>query len=191
MPAPNRSPPTATVAWNRLWWSGPLRQRTRGREPVVCRTPGGESCSPCRQGARRLVDAFAELLKHEATDRLDTAVEVLAEHGLDRISQDRRLLSTAGGTAFAKAQIESDPEFATDSLSVSTTRRRPCSASCPSGRSGKAENRWSVPRHRARHRPGTRAVRSTHRRDALRTTTGGEGVNSRRLNELVAEPLLE
>ena len=150
MPAPNRSPPTATVAWNRLWWSGPLSVNayTGGVKPVVCRDLLEASLVVLvARALGGLVDTFAELLKHEATDRLDTAVEVhRAEHGLDRISQDRRLLSTAGGIlAFAKAQIESDPSSRPTSASVvdDTTAARAL-AGCPSGRSGKAENRWSV-----------------------------------------------
>ena len=126
-----------------------LRQRVHGgREPVVCcdlletslvvlvaRALGG------------LVDAFAELLEDEATD--------------GSTPPSRYIAPSTASTASARIDAFSRPPEASSPLprrrSSPTPSSRPTSASvvdettaaralasCPSGRSGKAENRWSV-----------------------------------------------
>ena len=102
-----------------------LGERVHGRREAVVR------CDLLEAGlvvliARALgrhVDACAELLEYEATDRLNTAVEIhRAENGFDGIGQDRRLLSPTGGVlAFPEPQIETDPELEPD---FSECRRR-------------------------------------------------------------------
>ena len=104
--------------------------------------PAAGSCSPGRRARRRRRDAVAEQAQHESRRRSPAAVEVHgADHGFERVGEDRRLLAPAGCRprpcrAAARAEAELDRDARPDASALTTDART--LASSPSGRSGYA-----------------------------------------------------
>ena len=111
--------PTRTWAVNVFMWSGPSSSMTYSGTPEV--VLGGELLErglPVQAGAERGggLDQRVEEPVHDLGGHLDAAAEVDgADHGLDGVGEDRRLVAAAGGLlAAAELDVLAEPDAAAD-----------------------------------------------------------------------------